>query len=202
MMNKWVIGFSVGALMMTGMAQAAGDAEAGKAKSMVCAACHGADGNSVNPLWPNLAGQNPAYTAKQLAEFKAGVRNDPTMMPMAMPLSEQDMADLAAYFATLTPKGGTAAADKVALGERIYRAGNPDNGLAACTACHGPTGAGVAPSGFPAVSGQHAAYLEKQLKAFAAGERKNDANRMMREIASKMSDEEMAAVSQYMQGLK
>ena len=200
-MNKWVLGVSIAALLTAGSVQA-GDAEAGKAKAAVCAACHGADGNSINPIWPNLAGQNASYIAKQLAEFKSGTRQDPTMMGMAAPLSETDMADLAAYFSSLTPKGGEAAADKVALGESIYRAGDADKGLAACTACHGPTGSGIETSGFPAVSGQHSAYVEKQLKDFAAGTRANDPNRMMRDIASKLSADQIAAVAQYMQGLK
>ena len=201
-MNKWVLGVSLVALMTAGSVHAAGNAEAGKTKSATCMACHGPDGNSVNPIWPNLAGQNASYIAKQLSEFKSGTRQDPTMLGMTAALSEQDMADLAVYYSGLTPKGGEAAADKVALGESIYRAGIADKGLAACTACHGPTGSGIETSGFPAVSGQHSAYVEKQLKDFAAGTRANDANRMMRDIASKMTAEEIAAVAQYMQGLK
>lgn len=200
-MNKWVVGFSFVALLAAGSAQAA-DVEAGKAKSAMCIACHGADGNSVNPIWPSLAGQNANYIAKQLAEFKSGVRKDATMLGMAAALTDEDMANIGAYFASQTPKGGTAAADKVALGEMIYRGGIADKGLVACTACHGPAGAGIETSGFPAVSGQHAMYVEKQLKDFAAGTRANDPNRMMRDIASKMSAEEIAAVAQYMQGLK
>jgi cytochrome c553 len=200
-MNKWVVGFSCVALLVASSVQAA-DAEAGKTKAAMCAACHNVDGNSVNPVWPNLAGQNASYLVKQLAEFKSGARQDPIMMGMAAALSDEDMADIAAYFASQTPKGGAAAADKVAMGEMIYRGGNPGKGLPACTACHGPTGAGVETSAFPAVSGQHATYVEKQLKDFAAGSRNNDANRMMRDVASKMSADEMTAVAQYMQGLK
>ncbi len=199
-MNKWLMGFSLAALLVAGPAQS-GDIEAGKTKAAACAACHGADGNSVNPEWPNLAGQGAAYLAKQLSEFKSGVRKDPIMMGMAAPLSEQDMQDIAAYFSSLSAKGGEAAADKVAQGELLYRGGKTEKGLVACTACHGPAGAGVTTSRFPAVSGQHAAYVEKQLKAFASGERANDPNRMMRDIAGKLTADEMAAVAQYMQGL-
>jgi len=200
-MNKWVLSFSFVALLAAGYAQAA-DAEAGKAKAAMCIACHGADGNSVNPIWPNLAGQNASYISKQLADFKSGARVDPTMVGMVAALTEEDMANIAAYFSSQTPKGGEAAADKVAMGEMLYRGGNAGNGVAACTACHGATGSGIAPSGFPAVSGQHATYVEKQLKDFAAGTRGNDANRIMRDIAAKLSTEEIAAVAQYMQGLK
>ncbi|MGD2119256.1 MAG: c-type cytochrome [Chromatiales bacterium] len=200
-MNKWVLGLSLIAAMATGASQAA-DAEAGKTKSAMCAACHGADGNSINPIWPNLAGQHANYIAKQLSEFKSGARQDATMQGMAAALSEQDMADIGAYFASQQAKGGQAAADQVAKGEMIYRAGIQAKGVAACTACHGPTGQGVQPSAFPAVSGQHSAYVEKQLKDFAAGARNNDANQMMRNIASKLSPAEMTAVAQYMQGLK
>lgn len=200
-MNKWLIGFSLAAVMAAGSVQAA-DVEAGKVKSAMCAACHGVDGNSVNPIWPNLAGQSAKYIAKQLAEFKSGTRNDATMLGMSAALTEEDMANIGAYFASQTPKGGEAAADKVALGEMLYRGGNADKGLAACTACHGPTGSGIETSGFPAVSGQHSAYVEKQLKDFAAGTRSNDPDRMMRDIAAKLTADEIAAVAQYMQGLK
>lgn len=200
-MNKGLIGFSLVALLAAGSVQAA-DVEAGKAKAAMCIACHGADGNSVNPIWPNLAGQNAKYIAKQLTEFKSGTRQDPTMMGMVAALTDEDMVNIAAFYASQTPKGGEAAADKVAMGEMIYRGGNPGKGLAACTACHGPAGSGIETSGFPSVSGQHAMYVEKQLKDFAAGTRANDPNRMMRDIAVKMTADEMAAVAQYMQGLK
>jgi cytochrome c553 len=198
-MNKWLIGFSLAAIIAGPVH--AGDAEAGKAKSAVCAGCHGMDGNSMVPTFPSLAGQHAGYIFKQLSEFKAGDRKDPVMAPMAMPLSEEDMHDLAAYFAAQTRKGGEAAPEKVAMGEIIYRGGKADKGLVACTACHGPTGEGVETSRFPSVAGQHATYIEKQLNDFAAGNRANDPNRMMRDIASKMTADEIAAVAQYMQGL-
>jgi len=200
-MNEWVVGFSFTALLLAGSVQSA-DIEAGKAKSAACASCHGVDGNSANPVWPNLAGQHAGYIAKQLSEFKSGTRSNAIMMGMSAALSDEDMADIAAYYSAQTPSGGAAAADKVALGEMIYRGGIAEKGLAACTACHGPKGSGVAGSSFPAVSGQHAVYVETQLKDFAAGTRANDPGRMMRDLASRMTADEMAAVAQYMQGLK
>jgi len=201
-MNKWLISLSVAAAMFSTAANAAGDAAAGQQKAAVCAACHGQDGNSINPLWPSLAGQHPAYIVKQLKEFKEGGRTDPMMAPMAMPLSEQDMEDLAAYYSAQENKGGEADPALVALGEKIYRAGNTDTGVAACAACHMPTGMGNPAANFPVVSGQHATYVEKTLKDFRSGTRNNDVNKMMRGVAGAMTDAEIAAVAQYMQGLR
>ncbi len=204
-MNKWlVLAATISLAAGTAPAMAAGDAAAGKTKSATCAGCHGMDGNSVNPEWPNLAGQHPKYIEKQLKDFKAGTdRNNATMAGMVAALSETDMADLAAYFSSLPRKAGTAAADEdtLKLGEKIYRGGNPATGVAACIGCHGPTGAGNPEANFPALGGQHAKYVENQLKAFKTGQRKNDAGKMMRSIASKMSDEEIKAVAAYVQGL-
>ncbi len=204
-MNKWlVLAATISLAAGTAPAMAAGDAAAGKTKSATCAGCHGMDGKSVNPEWPNLAGQHPKYIEKQLKDFKAGTdRNNATMAGMVAALSETDMADLAAYFSSLPRKAGTAAADEdtLKLGEKIYRGGNPATGVAACIGCHGPTGAGNPEANFPALGGQHAKYVENQLKAFKAGQRKNDAGKMMRSIASKMSDEEIKAVAAYVQGL-
>ncbi len=200
-MKKLVVGISMLVAAMTGSAFAA-DIAAGKTTaSTVCVACHGADGNSAIVTYPSLAGQNASYIAKQLADFKSQTRNDPVMFGMVAALSEDDMKNVAAYYASQTPKGGKAAADKVDLGERIYRAGIAKKGVAACTACHGPAGAGISTSGYPAVSGQHSAYVESQLQKFAEGTRSNDPNRMMRDIASRLSKDEMAAVASYMQGL-
>ena len=201
-MNKLLVSFSIALAMVTAGVQAAGDAAAGKTKSVVCMACHGADGNSPNPVWPKLAGQHPSYILTQLQHFKAGSRKNDLMSPMAAPLSDQDMADLAAYFSSQTQSVGSAAADKVAMGEKIFRAGNPDTKVAACMACHGPTGVGNAPANFPRISGQHAAYVEKALKDFRAGDRDNDPNMMMRGVAANMTDEEIMAVAQYVQGLR
>jgi cytochrome c553 len=179
-----------------------GNAEAGKTKSATCAACHGADGNSTNPEWPKLAGQHPSYIIKQLTNFKEDARVNPTMTPMAKPLSEQDMADLAAYFSSQVRKPGEADQTKVALGEQVYKGGNNATGVAACAACHGPTGAGNPAANFPSLNGQQVTYIKNQLNAFRKGERANDAGKMMRNIAGKMTDAEIDAVAEYITGLK
>lgn len=184
-----------------GSAQAAGDAAAGKAKSATCAACHGPDGNSVAPNFPKIAGQHENYLVKQLTEYKSGDRVNATMNGLAGILSEQDILDLAAYFSSQEVKIGTAAQDKVELGETIYRAGNAASGVSACAACHGPTGVGNPMANFPSLHGQHAMYTAGQLKMFRAGERANDAGAMMRGVAGKMTDAEIEAVAQYIQGL-
>ncbi|MBV7300404.1 c-type cytochrome [Enterovibrio paralichthyis] len=187
---------------------AQGDAEAGKAKSATCAACHGADGNSVIPANPVLAGQHEKYLLKQLQEFKLGAttggeqgRYNAVMAGMVAPLNEQDMADLAAYFASQTAKPGSTPESSIDIGEELYMAGNKDRGIAACVACHGPRGNGTPLSGFPKISGQHADYIKAQLMAFRDGQRNNDLNGMMRIVASKMSDKEIDAISKYVGGL-
>lgn len=181
---------------------AEGNAEAGKTKSAVCAACHNADGNSVNPEWPKLAGQHPNYIIKELNDFKNDKRVNATMSPMAKPLSEQDMADLAAYFTSQAKKLGEADQTKVGLGEQVYKGGNNATGVAACAACHGPTGAGNPAANFPALNGQHATYVKAQLLNFRSGARANDAGKMMRNVAAKMSDAEIDSVAEYIAGLK
>ncbi len=181
---------------------AAGDAAAGQAKAAACAACHGPDGNSVNPEWPKLAGQNPDYIVKQLQDFKAGVRQNPLMSPMAAPLSDQDVLDLAAFFSSQKTQLGEADPNLVAAGQKVYRGGNVASGVAACAACHSPTGVGNPAAKFPRVSGQQAAYVAKQLQDFKTGARTNDAGQMMRNIASKMTNEEIQAVASYVQGLR
>lgn len=178
-----------------------GDVSAGKEKSQTCAACHGADGNSPSDMYPKLAGQHAGYIAKQLAAFKNGDRENELMSPMAANLSEQDMADLGAYYADQEIEPGATNEDLLELGKQIYRAGNPESGVPACMACHGPTGAGVPAANWPALSGQYSAYTEKQLHDFASGDRANSLNGMMGDIASKMTDEEIEAVSSYVSGL-
>jgi cytochrome c553 len=201
-MNKWLITVTIALCIGFNLAQAAGNADEGKNKSAVCAGCHGADGNSpINPIWPKIAGQHPRYIEKQIKDFKSGDRTDPTMSPMAMPLSDQDIADLAAYFSSQTKQIGKAAADKVVAGEAIYRAGNSETGVVACMACHGPAGSGNPQANFPAIAGQHAAYVEKALKDFRDGNRTNDASNMMQGVVARMTDKEMASVAQYIQGL-
>ncbi|MCG8014532.1 MAG: cytochrome c4, partial [Candidatus Thiodiazotropha weberae] len=195
-MNKWFVTATLALSFSVGLVQAAGNAEDGKNKSAVCAGCHGAEGNSpLNPVWPKIAGQHPAYIEKQIKDFKANKRSDPMMSPMAAPLSDQDIADLAAFYSSQTIKTGVAAADKVEAGERLYRAGNADTGVAACMACHGPSGAGNPQANFPAIAGQHATYVEKALKDFRAGTRTNDASKMMQGVVERMTDQEMAEVA-------
>jgi cytochrome c553 len=201
-MNKWLV-FAAVFYLAGSMSQAgaAADAAAGKAASATCAGCHGADGNSVNPEWPKLAGQGAPYLAKQLHGFKNGDRTNPTMAPMAMGLSDQDVENLAAWFSGQTMSQGAADKSLVELGQKLYRGGNPASGVAACIGCHGPSGAGNPAAMFPKLSGQHAKYVENQLRAFRDGERSNDAGKMMRNIAGKMTDKEIQAVASYVQGL-
>ena len=190
-------------------ALADGDPARGQEKSATCSACHGADGNSVNPEWPSLAGQHSGYLVKQLQNFKSGAEGNPggrtnaMMSPMAMPLSEQDMLDLGAYFASqaLQPAGG-ADPELVAEGESLYQGGDFERGIPACTGCHSPVGGGNPGADYPLLRGQHARYTEIQLMAFRNGERANDPNEMMRQVANKMSDRQIQAVSSYIQGLR
>lgn len=188
---------------VVGLAQAQqGNAAAGKAKAGMCQGCHGVDGNSMIPNYPKLAGQPEGYLTKQLKDFKSGARKDPVMSPMASPLSDKDVLDVAAYFASLKPTAGTAVGDPatIALGKKVYRGGNAKTGVSACMSCHGPSGHGIPPR-FPRVSGQHAAYMEKQLLQFKNSARANDEGIMTR-IAFRMSEAEIKAVSQYMAGVK
>lgn len=180
-----------------------GSADAGKTKSATCAACHGVDGNSATPDWPSLAGQHAGYIVRQLEAFKAGDRQNVTMKPFADMLNEQDMADVAAYFSTQkqTPKGADPAL--VSLGQQIYRGGVPERGIAACIACHGPGGHGNPVTAYPRIGGQHAAYVTSQLHQYASGERRSDVemNQMMRNVAALLLEDEIKALSSYVQGL-
>ncbi len=178
-------------------------AQAQQIVTKVCAACHAADGNSASPVNPVLAGQHADYIAKQLADFKGNTeRKNPVMLGMAASLSPQDMQNLGAYFEAQKPKT-RAARDPalVKLGQQIYRGGIMAKSVAACTSCHGPTGAGI-PAQFPRVAGQYAEYTAAQLQGFRAGERANDPNSMMRTIAARLSDSEIKAVSEYLAGLR
>ena len=180
----------------------AGDPAAGEAKAAICASCHGPAGNSVNPQWPKLAGQHAGYTAKQIRDFKAGTtRNDALMAPMIAGLSEQDIEDIATYYASRSSTGGFASDELHALGERIYRGGNMQSGVPACIACHGPRGAGNGPAGFPRLAGQHATYTAKQLEDWRTGLRTNDPNGMMADAVRYLTPMETRAVSEYIAGL-
>ncbi len=200
-MNRMFV-FAVLLAFSQNVAIAEGSVEAGKRKSVTCAACHGADGNSVNPAWPRLAGQNQRYLIEQLEDFKDGNRQDPLMTPQAMMLSAQDIADLAVYYEAQESGHGEADPALVSLGQKIYRAGVVGEAIIpACYACHGPNGRGVAPAGYPALGGQHAAYTEAQLRAFRSGARRTDPDQQMRNVAARLSDEEIIAVASYLQGL-
>lgn len=180
---------------------AQGDAAAGQAKSALCATCHGADGNSQIPMNPKLAGQSASYIVKQLMDYKSGERADPTMAAMVLSLSDQDMQDIAAWFSSQSVTLGGADAESIALGASLYRAGNQELAVAACSACHSPTGQGNGPAGFPSLSGQHAEYTLKQLKSFRAGERSNDTSAMMRSTVERLTDTELEALASYVSGL-
>jgi cytochrome c553 len=192
-----------------------GDAAAGATKAAACAACHGADGNSVDPQYPKLAGQNERYIARQLALYKSGERQNPIMMGMAAPLSAQDMRDIGAHFAAQKIVPGVADDSAIAeganrgrkfyeVGERVFDAGNATSGVPACKACHGPTGAGNPGPAWPSVGGQHAGYVATQLTGFRDGMvwgADARANTIMRDVAKNLTDEEIQALATYVEGL-
>lgn len=184
------------------LAAHAGDPSRGQQLSQACAACHGPGGNSVNPEWPKLAGQHAEYTYKQLMDYKTGRRENALMVGQVANLSEQDMRDLGAFYARQQISPGTADETLAERGERIYRGGIPSAGVAACSACHGATGRGNPAAAFPKVAGQHARYSADQLRYFRSGQRANDNGRMMRNLAVRMSDADIQAVSEYMAGLR
>ncbi|MEE8059881.1 MAG: c-type cytochrome [Pseudomonadales bacterium] len=218
-MRKLLISF----LMLTGcasLAQADGDAIAGKTKAAACAVCHGEGGHSIAPSFPKLAGQNERYLIKQMKDIQCGAlseadqkaqkcsgRSVAMMAGQLEAMSDTDIANIAAYYASQPASGGQAKAELAAKGEEIYRAGIRAKGVAACTACHSPTGSGNAPAGFPALSGQHADYIAAQLEAFRAAAdglegRDNDGDtQVMRDVAYRLSDSEIAAVASYIAGL-
>ena len=202
-MKNW-LAIAVTLLVCTtaGSALAAGDPEAGKTKSASCAACHGADGNSLNPEWPKLAGQNEKYLTKHLGYFQHGERENSTMSGMVANLSGQDIEDIAAYYKSQASTIGAADPELVEFGQQLYRSGNSDSGVAPCMGCHGPSGAGNPAAGYPALRGQHAKYVETQLHGFAEGKRVNEnATKMMQILASRMTNREIRAVASYIQGL-
>jgi cytochrome c553 len=172
----------------------------GTISSQVCAACHTADGSRGSPANPILQGQHAEYLAKQLTEFKAGKRKSAVMQGMAAPLSEEDIRNVAAFYASKTAKPGFAKnKDTVALGEKIYRGGIAERSVPACAACHGPQGSGI-PAQYPRIGGQHGDYIEAQMVAFRSGARANNA--VMNGVAAKMNDKEIKAVSDYIAGLR
>ncbi|MCC5452411.1 c-type cytochrome [Rheinheimera sp. UJ51] len=185
-----------------------GDAEAGKAKSATCAACHGPDGNSVVTIYPKLAGQHAEYLYKQLTDYKLGMttggkegRANAIMYGMVAALSDQDMQDLAAYFSSQRITSGTTPEEVIEVGQKLYRGGDADRGIPACIACHGPRGAGTSLAGFPRIGFQNADYVKATLQEFRAGTRANDMNGMMRDVAKKLTDDDIKILSQYLGGL-
>jgi cytochrome c553 len=193
----------------------AGDAKAGQAKAGACAACHGLDGNSSDPQYPKLAGQHERFIWRQLKLFKSGERENPIMAGMAAPLSEQDMRDIGAYFATQHALPGVADDTKIAtgnnagkkfyqVGEKIFRAGKPSAGVPACLACHGPAGRGNPGPSYPSLGGQHSAYTVARLQWFRSGGilgKDANANVIMSQVAAKLSDEEIQGLATYIEGL-
>lgn len=193
----------------------AADPAAGKGKTAACGGCHGADGNSVAPTFPRLAGQNMRYLKNQLSAFKSGARENEMMQPMAANLSEKDMEDISAYYAAQEQIFSTddeqyldededieVTDELIAAGKKFYRGGNTKSGAAACTGCHGPDGSGNEPAGFPMVKGQYALVIAKALRDFKSGQRSSDTSTMMPMIAKKMTDEEINAVASYISSMR
>ena len=199
-MKKLIVCMMVGLGWMS-FAYAAGDAASGQGKVAVCSGCHGADGNSMIPSFPKLAGQGEVYLVNQLKDIRDGARNVPQMMGILTGRTDQDLADMAAFYSTQKVTVGATNPDLLDLGRQIHRAGIAEKGVAACTACHSPTGAGNAQAGFPAVGGQHADYLISQLKAYRTETRTNGQAKLMQQVAALLSDKEIEAVASYMQGL-
>jgi cytochrome c553 len=202
--------------LATGAAQAAetikGDAAAGGTKAATCTACHGLNGNSVNPDWPVIAGQNAAYARDQITRIRDGKRTAPLMQPMVANLTDQDVADLAAFFASQTPAGHEADPSYWKAGQKLYRSGDAARGIPACTACHGPVGRGNPAAGYPALQAQHSVYTVKQLDAYVADTRytKDAAGKaqagpnapIMATIAARLSAEDRRNLASYIQGIR
>jgi len=203
-MKGWTLGIGLWFLVTTAIAEPVLDISAGQKKSAPCAACHGVDGNSTVAAWPNIAGQSVGYLMDQLKDYREGQKGErfnPVMYSQVQALTDQDIEDLAKYYSSQKPSLGAAKPETLELGEKLYRGGNPATGVPACSACHSPEGDGNSPAGFPRLSGQHPDYIMDQLKKFKTGERFNDANGIMRDIAKRMTNEEMQAVSNYVSGL-
>lgn len=203
-----LLGLGFATLAHAADAALAGNAEAGAAKSATCGACHGATGNSPNPEWPNLAGQHHEYVVEQLGLLKSGARVAPVMNPMAAMLSPQDMADLAAYFEKQTLVGLEADAKLAEGGQKLYRGGDAARGIPACLACHGPNGRGNGPAHWPQVRAQQPNYAMAQLKGYAAKTRYAASAKlppgaeMMTDVAKRLSEDDIKALTAYLQGLR
>jgi cytochrome c553 len=202
MKRFWILAATISGALISSAGLAAGSVESGATKAVVCAACHGANGNSVNPEWPSLAGLGPDYIAAQLANFKSHARANPVMMPNAAGLSPDDMADLGAYFGSLVNTGLEADPSYWQAGQKLYRSGDKARGIPACMACHGPTGYGNEPAKFPALRGQHSVYVVKQLNDYASGARNTGLNGIMPTIAKRLTPDDMRNLASYVQGLR
>ncbi len=202
MKRFWILLAAIGSAAAAGSTLAAGNAEAGAGKAIVCQACHGANGISINPEWPSLAGLGSDYIAQQLQNFKDGKRANPIMMPNAMTLSADDMADLGAYFSTFPNPSQEADPSYWKAGEKLYRGGDAARGIPACMACHGPTARGGEAAKFPALHGQHSVYVSKQLHDYASGARTTGPANVMQTIAKRLSEDDMRNVSAYVQGIR
>jgi len=203
-MNKLLYFINFILLSVFSLNISAGNVEKGKEKSAACITCHGDAGVSVNAAWPKLAGQHASYIASQLYEFQKGTngkRNNAVMYGIALTLSNTDIEDLSAYYASLDNSIGVTDDKYVTLGQSIYRGGNLEYKIQACISCHGPNGQGNLPAAIPSLSGQHSTYIYTQLKNFQSKKRSNDPNKMMRNIVYRMSEDEMKAVSEYIEGL-
>jgi cytochrome c553 len=202
MKRIWILAATISGAIFNTSALPAGTVEAGATKAAVCSACHGANGNSVNAEWPSLAGLGADYIAEQLKNFKEGKRSNPVMMPIVATLSPDDFADLGAYFDSLSNTGLEADPSYWEAGQKLYRGGDQSRGIPACMACHGPTGAGNEPAKFPALRGQHAVYLVKQLNDYASGARTTGPNDIMQTIAKRLSPDDVRNLASYIQGIR
>ena len=202
MKRLWTLAITISGAIVSNSALPAGSVEAGATKAVVCQACHGANGNSANPDWPSLAGIGADYIADQLKNFKDGKRNNPVMMPNVANLTPEDMADLGAYFDSLTNTGLEADPSYWQAGEKLYRAGDSARSIPACMACHGPTGRGNEPAKFPALRGQQSVYVSKQLNDYASGARSTGPNGIMQTIAKRLSPEDIRNLASYLQGIR
>jgi cytochrome c553 len=202
MKRFWILNLAFSSVILSHAALSAGNPESGAAKVVVCTACHGSNGNSINPEWPSLAGLGADYIAEQLQNFKDGKRANPIMMPMAAALTPDDMADIGAYFDAQVNTGLEADPSYWQAGEKLYRGGDKARGIPACLACHGPTGRGNEPAKFPALHGQHSVYVVKQLTDYASGARTTGPNGIMPTIAKRLSADDMRNLGSYVQGLR
>ncbi len=202
MKRLWILAATSSGVVISIAALSAVSVEAGATKAIVCQACHGANGNSTNPEWPSLAGIGADYLAEQLKNFKDGKRNNPVMAPNPAAFSPADMADLGAYFDSLTNTGLEADPSYWQAGEKLYRGGDAARGIPACMACHGPTGRGNESAKFPALRGQQSVYVVKQLNDYASGARATGPNGIMETIAKRLSAEDIRNLASYLQGIR